>query len=171
MDAEAEPLIHDSPEWRAVRDEKLEGWIGDQPAMAWFLEYCQFCEVIDDLIDRDKPIREQDVVNLLFTAFVELPANTFYQHFGATLAPVIVAGINAWLDSNNYERGKSLDDRIRAYMLRDRYMEVLATVIYLLHGPERMRELSMEIRDFFQAETFEEYVAKAPLVADAEAVE
>ena len=156
----AAPLEHDSPEWRAVRNEKLQAWVEDEAAIAWFLEYCQFCEVIDDLIDRDKPIREDDVVNLLFTAFVELPSNSFYLHFGATLAPVIVAGINAWLDSNTYERRTTVNDRIRAYMLRDRYMEVLATIIYLLHGPERMRQLSIEIRDFFQAETFEEYMAK-----------
>ena len=161
MADEVERLPHDSPEWREVRDAKLAEWVDDAAAVAWFLDYCQFCEVIDDLVDRDKPVLESDVVNLLFTAFVELPSNAFFLHYGGTLAPVIVAGINAWLDSNVYERGTTVNDRIRAYMLRDRYMEVLSTVIYLLHGPERMRELSMEIRDFFQAETFEEYMAAA----------
>ena len=76
-----------------------------------------------------------------------------------------MTGINAWLDSNAYLKVATVDNFARAFMLRDRYVEVVALVIYLLHGAERMRELSMEIRTFFQAESFEEFMASVPSAA------
>ena len=153
-------LQHDSPEWREVRNAKLSEWVNDGPAESFLLEYFHFCEIVDDLVDGDKPVSHADLVGLIFTAFVELPTNVFYQNFSATLAPAVVTGVNAWLDSNEFAKRTTVDDRIRAFMLRDHYMEIVALVIYLLHGPERLREISMEARAFFQAETFEEYLAK-----------
>ena len=53
-------------------------------------------------------------------------------------------------------------------MLRTFYCEIVNLIVYLLHGQDRMRELSMEIREFFQAETFEDYLRTLPTMLPEE---
>ena len=163
-------LEFDTPEWRQVRDHKLREWVQDENALAWFLDFCHVCEVFDDMADQDKPISKADIATALFASLVEMPTNPFFTNHRQVLAGVIITGINAWLDANEIGEDRVLsrspkfverEDTIKAYCLRDFYMELLSLVIYLTAGPDHMRKISLEVRRFFQKESFVEYAPEA----------
>jgi hypothetical protein len=153
-------LEFDTIEWQQLRNQKLQEWIGDQHAINFILAFSDACELFDDIIDKDKPIAEDHAVRVLFSLLTELPLNPFFDHFKVQLIPILVTGINAWLDANELEKG-SENDKVFAYVLRDWYMEFVSFVIYLARGRDYMRQVSMEVRHFFtHHETLEEYREK-----------
>lgn len=152
----------DSDEWRELRNHKLVEWIGDPNAIAFLNQFGDFCEVIDDLWDGDKEVTKADLTRILFVALTEMPLNPFFDRFKGQLIPVMVTGINAWLDANELEQGDD-NDKVFAYVLRDWYAELIAFVIYLARGREYMRHVSMDVRSFFtHQETLEQYKADLP---------
>lgn len=150
----------DTEDWRTERNRMLMQWIGDADAVRFLLDYFDACELFDDLIDKDKPIEDEHAVRVLFNLLTELPLNPFFDRFKENLIPMIVTGINAWLDANDLESGND-NQKAFAYVLRDIYCELIAFVIYLTRGRDYMREHSMEIRLFFtHHETLEQYREK-----------
>lgn len=155
-------LEFDTPEWRALRDQKLREWVPDPHALSFFIAFGDICELFDDIIDRDKPISDDHAVRVLFTVLTELPLNPFFEQYKRNIIPIIITGINAWLDANQLEKG-SRNDQVFAYVLRDWYVELLSFIIYALRGRDYMRSVSMEIRQFFtHHETLEQYLEKMP---------
>ncbi|WP_019558468.1 hypothetical protein [Thioalkalivibrio sp. ALE12] len=138
----------DSEGWRQERNRRLHEWVQNEDAVRFILDWADACELFDDIVDRDKEIPEEHAVRVLFNVFTELPINPFFDRFKYQLIPLLVTGINAWLDANRLERG-SENDRVFAYVMRDYYMEFVSFVIYLTRGRDVMRSLSMEIREFF----------------------
>lgn len=152
----------DSPAWREIRNAKLDEWVQDSDACRFLRTYGDICEVFDDLWDGDKPVTKDDLARTLFNALVELPLNSFFAQYRGNLVPLIVTGINAWLDANALEKG-TRNDRVFAYVLRDIYMELIAFVIYVTRGQQYMRQVSLEVRQFFtHHETLDEYLEQLP---------
>jgi hypothetical protein len=153
-------LEFDTPEWCALRNEKMQEWVGDASAVEFFVMFGDICELFDDVIDQDKPITETHAVRVLFSIFSGMPFNRFFEAYKHQLVPIIITGINAWLDANELEKG-SENDKVFAYVLRDWYVELLSFIIYTLRGQEYLRGVSMEIRYFFtHHETLEAYREK-----------
>lgn len=155
-----EMLEFDTPEWQAVRNAKLQEWVQDPNAIRFIIDFADTCELFDDMIDRDKPLEDAHIVRVLFKVLTEIPMNPFFDCFKSQLVPIIITGINAWLDSTELENGSD-NDKVFAYVLRDWYMEFVAYVVYLTRGRDYMRSISMDIRQFFtHHETLEEYKEK-----------
>jgi len=151
---------YDTGPWRELRNQKLVEWVGDENAVRFIINFSEACELFDDLIDQDKPLEDGHVVRVLWTLLTELPLNPFFDTYKFQLVPIIVTGINAWLDANEFEKGDEHEQSL-AFVLRDVYMELIAFVIYLTRGRDYMREVSLEIRRFFMHnETLEEYRRK-----------
>jgi len=152
-------LQMDSPEWRVVRDTHLQRWVADPAAIQFFWLFSDTCELFDDLIDKDKPIEDEHVIRVLFNVLTVLPFNAFFEAHKQKLVPVIITGINAWLDANKLEKGGE-NDQVFSYVLRGWYMELLLFMISLTRGIEYMRSVSMEVRHFFTwDESLEQYKA------------
>lgn len=153
-------LEFDTHEWQQLRNQKLQEWIGDRHAIQFILAFADACELFDDIIDKDKPVGDDHATRVLFSLLTELPLNPFFDAFKQQLIPIIITGINAWLDSNELEKGDE-NDQVFAYVLRDWYMEFVSYVIYLARGRDYMREVSMEVRHFFtHHETLDAYREK-----------
>lgn len=156
------PLTFDTAEWHATRDAKLMEWVGDAQAVRFIIDFGDACELFDDLIDRDTEISDEHVTRVLFNVLTEMPLNPFFDKWKRQLIPLIVTGINAWLDANALERGSD-NDKVFAYVLRDWYMEFVSFVIYLTRGRDVMRGVSLDVRRFFtHHETLEQYREKLP---------
>lgn len=150
-------LEFDTDGWRQSRNAKLMEWVGDTNAVSFILSFFDMCEVFDDLIDKDKPVTDEDIIRTLFTSLVDIPMNPFFVQFRQNLVPVIITGINAWLDANKLEKGSD-NDKVFAYVLRDWYAELVSFVIYLTRGRHYLRTVSMDVRTFFtHHETLEQY--------------
>lgn len=153
--------LYDTPEWQAMRDAKLRQWLGCAPAEAFLRDIGLIAEVWDDLIDGDKKVQAADINRAFFAAVLSLPNNEFFLSHRTTLQPLMLAGVNAWLDANMLETSGSDNDKALAYVLRDWYMELVNMTIFLLRGWEYLRSVSLEVRDFFtQHETLEQYKEK-----------
>jgi hypothetical protein len=150
-------LEYDTDTWRAERNAKLLGWVGDANAAAFLLLFSDMCEVFDDLIDKDKPVTDEDIIRTLFSAMVDIPMNPFFAQYRHQIVPVVITGINAWLDANKLERG-SKDDQVLAYVLRDWVIELVMFVIYLTRGRSYLHSVSMDVRSYFNHhETLDQY--------------
>lgn len=148
---------YDTDEWRELRDQKLREWVGDPNALAFILDFSDACELFDDVVDKDKDIPESHAVRVLFNLLTELPLNPWWDAHKGALIPVIITGINAWLDANEMEKGTP-EQQVFSFVLRDWYCELIGLVIYLTRGRDYMRQVSMEIRHFFtHHETLDEY--------------
>lgn len=151
----------DTAEWRGLRNLKLKSWLQNDSAVDFIVVVGDLCEVIDDLIDADKEVTKADIIRTLYTALVDLPSNPFFKSYSEYLVPVIETGINAWLDANELEKSHDKRDRMFAYVLRDQYMDVLFMCLTITRGRAKMREISLEVREFFtHNETFEDYQSK-----------
>lgn len=147
----------DSPEWREARDLQLLRWLqGNKDALNFLLTLFNIAEVWDDIIDGDTP-DSSEVHQAFMDAMFGLNSNPFYVKHVGHLQPLMLAGINAWLDSTELEKETDTWSQTWAYALRDWYMELVAACAYIVGGFDHMRRISLEARRFFQAETLEEF--------------
>lgn len=150
----------DTPPWRELRDARLRDWIRNEDAVQVVLSWADCCELIDDIVDGDKEIPQEHAVRVLMDLWTELPLNPFWRSYGAALSPVLFSGIIDWLVANEYEKG-GLEDKIKAFTLRDNYMNVIGPILNITRGPDVARALAVEIHRFFtRTETLEEYLEK-----------
>ena len=56
------PEFHDTEGWREVRNKALRGWVRDEMAVRWLLDYFDVCELFDDLIDGDREVSKGRIV-------------------------------------------------------------------------------------------------------------
>ena len=148
----------DSAPWREQRDQLLAQWmLGNLSAVDFLLLMFQVAETWDDLIDGDE-VSPEKINQAFILALYTLPTNTFWETNKVKLLPVILTGINAWLDSNQLEKRSDPHSKVWAYALRDWYMELVAATAECIGGFGHMRTVSLAARSFFQAETLEEYL-------------
>lgn len=151
---------YDTQPWRELRNQKLAEWVCDEHAVRFIIHFSDACELFDDLEDQDKPLEQGHANRVLWNLLTELPLNPFFDTYKWQLVPIIVTGINAWQDANEFEKGDAHEQSL-AFVLRDVYMELIAFVIYLTRGRDYLRKVSLEIRRFFMHnETLDEYRRK-----------
>ena len=151
-------LSFDSPEWRTLRDQKyLEWFLGNEYAVECALVLMNACELWDDLIDQDKEISTGQVHTAFTGIFVELTVNPFWQKSRLFLEPLIIQAINAWLDANELERASTRVERNQAFHLRNMPTELIPMIAFAVGGWEHTRRVSLEIRNFFTHESFDDW--------------
>lgn len=152
-------MEYDSEEWRGARNAMLERILGNHEAMRFLRLVMEIGEQWDDVVDGDKEATPQNINRLLWLAIVELQLDPFYAQHRDALLPVMIVGMNAWMDSVDLEKG-SRQERAVAYGLRDFHLELIGMTIFLLHGYGPMRKHSAEIRQFLMDshETIDEFM-------------
>lgn len=149
-------LAWDSDAWRKLRNAKLLDWMaGNANAVATVLALSTIAETWDDLYDGDNP-PDRARVNEAFTlALVELQANDFYMANMAIFYGLVVATINAWMDSNALAKSADRRDRMLAYHLRNFGHEITCVAAFRAGGWDHLRRVSLEIRAFFANDDFD----------------
>ena len=142
------PFKYESEEWNSKKEELLYKWLGDEDAVIFILTIGQITETWDDLIDKDKEVTDEQINSLFMHMLIDLPVNPFFDRYKFQLLPVLIIGINAWMDANKLEKG-SRNDKVFAYVLRDWILEITNMAVYLLKGQEYMQQCSIDIRNFF----------------------
>ena len=134
----------DSPTWRDKRNAKLLEWFGgNQSAVDFMVAVSSLCELWDDLDDKDKEIPQADSDQAMWNALVTLPTNEFFNQHKSFFMPLIIAGINAYKDSREMEKGDS-NDRAYALTLRLLGLQLPAMIVTVLRGPEAARKMSVD---------------------------
>ncbi len=111
-----------------------------------FLSWAHF---IDDTIDKDKPKPDlESVVGLNLQAAMCFAFNPFFQEHKASLLPLIIAGVKAFVDSLEWARRPDQRDRFCADVLKAQYQEVFWHVALLVGGYDHFDQVTKEFRHY-----------------------
>lgn len=113
-------------------------------------------QVIDDLVDQDKPVSTDLIKKAFWDCLVEIPLNPFYQKHFTSLLPQIQIFFNDWLDSCELEKRDDHGQNI-AFVLRDSIGGIIIHCAYLIGGYPWMRKVSSDVRDHIFEDTLEQY--------------
>ena len=130
--------------------------MGEPNAVAFCGSLFRVSQVIDDLVDQDKPVSKDAVKEAFWECLIEIPRNPFYQRHFNQLLPQIQVFFNDWLDSCDLEKKGDHEKNI-AFVLRDSIGSIIAHCAYILGGYRWMREVSVMIREHIHEDTLEEY--------------
>ena len=151
-------LQWDSDDWRNVRNEKLLGWMcGNRAAVDTVIGLSTIAETWDDLHDGDNPPTKDRINEAFVLALVKLQINEFYKANEAIFYALTVSAINAWMDANELQKSGDTHKRMLAYHLRNYGREITLMAVYRAGGWDHLRRVSLELRAFFEHETFESW--------------
>lgn len=133
---------------------------GNTAATDYILAISKAADVFDNLIDKDTPVSDSDVINSLWLLAVEIPRNAFFQAYANDLLPVTATGILNWLTANRMERDDSLPHRAIeiAHVIRYSVADVVLMVALLCGGREWAAEVGPELRLRSQRSDLNEYI-------------
>ena len=130
----------------------------DETAVELAFMLARLSHIWDDLIDKDKPVSDADINAAFWMALVQIPANDFYQQFGATLRPVMASAILNWIGANTLEKRGNLHDIEVAHVTRYALADVLMLMATLIGGHTWGFECAADIRMLCQKNVFRDYL-------------
>lgn len=145
--------------WVEKRDAlRNKACCGDANALAFLSSIMDAVEIWDDLIDKDKPVSDNDLNRVFVNLLFYLPQNPFFDRNKGYLLPVVMTCINAWMDSTDLQKSPVKKDLAAAWYLKQMGVELYGSVAFLMGGFEHMREVSLEARDVLAHEEFEDFL-------------
>lgn len=136
---------------------KLEWFGGNQDA----LDVCRLLVTLshtwDDLVDKDKPVLENDINNAFLIALVYLPSNPFYKYIQAQILPMWITVVSAYQTANYFEQTKDDHGIEIAHNLRYAAGNIIAYMMHVCLGPEKAKEYLPEMWKTVVAERFADY--------------
>jgi len=136
---------------------KLEWFGGNQDA----LDVCRLLVTLshtwDDLVDKDKPVSENDINNAFLIALVYLPSNPFYKYIQAQILPMWITVVSAYQTANYFEQTKDDHGIEIAHNLRYAAGNIIAYMMHVCLGPEKAKEYLPEMWKTVVAERFADY--------------
>ena len=140
------------------REALMRFFKGDEDAVKLAFMLAQLSHIWDDLIDRDKPVSDDQINSAFWLALLEIPSNPFYQRFGNTLRPVMATAILNWHAANEFERRGELAGLEIANAIRYSAADVMMLMAVLTGGPEWGAKCAADIRLLCQKDRFVNYL-------------
>lgn len=146
------------------REEKEEALLygalaGDTAAIDLCQRLFRVSQVIDDLVDNDRPVSTKDMRMAFWDMLIEIPANGFYQKHFTYLHPIIAASFLDWNDATALETG-TMHDRTMAFVLRDTIGQIIIHCALLIGGIHHATKWSIRVRRHIMNETLENYLSE-----------
>jgi len=129
---------------------------GNQDAIGFCNIILQASQVIDDLIDQDKPVDARDIEAVFWNMLVALPCNAFYIDNLKQLTPLLQHALSDWFDANTLEKMGDGEQNI-AFVLRDTISSLVIDCAYIVGGYAWGRKVSAEIRLHYHDESLTDY--------------
>ncbi|MHB0820133.1 hypothetical protein ACYCFK_17885 [Stutzerimonas stutzeri] len=124
-----------------------------------------FCEslfrvsqILDDLIDGDRPVAGDAIYRAFWEAMIDIPGNPFYRAHEPTLRPLMAAALQDWRDSVTLERDGDHHGRSLAFVLRDQLTSLVVQCAGLIGGFAWMQDVSAQIRRHFHEDKLADYL-------------
>jgi len=102
-------------------------------------------QVLDDLIDRDKPVTDDQIIATFWNILIDLPQNPFYRRHVDTLVPMMQVFLRDWMDATRLETMGDHEQNI-AFVLRDTIGGLVIHVAALVGGYEWANTHAVSIR-------------------------
>jgi hypothetical protein len=147
----------DSEEWRYSRHAALHSFLRDEAAVDFFTRLGNFTEVIDDLVDQDKPINTSEFYDAMKFVLCDMPFNQFFKAFDRELRGQMHLALNSWLESDRLRKTGDKTDIAVAFVLRDITHEMLLSAGIWLRGYDAAMDEFPTLRRLLTNDSIEEY--------------
>jgi hypothetical protein len=108
---------------------------GDASAREFCTVFVVWCHVIDDVVDRDKPLpTKEDFARIMLEAVTVFAFNPFFKTHRDSLLPLVIQSTKAYEDSLAWAASPDLNKRRAADVLKSQYQDVLWQVAFLCGG-------------------------------------
>lgn len=133
----------------------------DLPAAAanWLLDVWQAFQLLDDVVDQDKPIERKELDVGIYRLLVRLPANPFYLAHAEALSTMLSSAVLRWKASDDAERASRADER--SFVWRAGYYDIMLEVVRLCHGAETALAAARDVLSLY-GENFADYRQEFP---------
>jgi len=135
--------------------------LDDAEAITYCLQLTYVSHIWDDLIDKDKPIKDEEIHNAFRICLYDIQKNPFYRKYQDELLPITLNCILQWQDATRMERGDDHDKHM-AYMLRVSLISLFAHCALLVGGTEWAYKIGPEVRRIY-SEDFGDYMKEMEL--------
>jgi hypothetical protein len=120
---------------------------GNADALAFCETLVGWLHWIDDVTDGDH-VTPTETIRINLSALIAFGANSFFQAHRTSLMGLLTQACCAWLDSEDWSRRKSAQDRRAADVLKSTYHEVVWHVAYLVGGWNHLRAVTAVCRAY-----------------------
>lgn len=117
----------------------------NEAAVLFCLDMVRAIHLWDDLIDKDKEIKDEEVNRVFTFLMVDMPLNPFFVLNQRDIAPMMQSIILKWHTANVFEEEKEDNDIEKAYMLRAELYQLFVLCATLVGGRDWGREMSVYI--------------------------
>ncbi|MDP2346708.1 MAG: hypothetical protein Q8N34_03170 [Gammaproteobacteria bacterium] len=132
---------------------------GNESAVAFMGIVSSISQVWDDLIDKDKPVGDAAINNMMWQALIDLNDNSFFVTHAGQLLPVMKKAIIDWQASCVHEQAGDPKMLKVSYIKRSCVTDLAVFVAYLCGGLEHSVQWAVEIeRAVFRDDNFNDYV-------------
>lgn len=144
---------------------------GHEDAVAFVTVLFHVFHVWDDLIDKDKPLHDDQISDAFVMALVVLPRNSFYRENFSELNAMVDSAITNWRASNAMEKTDSDDDKRIAFITRSNYCNIAITAARIVGGHQWAVEVAPLMRRYWHREGYEQYLKNLAKERAAQGVE
>ncbi len=138
-------------------DHQLEWFGGNNDALNLFHSLVDLVHIWDDLIDKDKPVSDEDINKAFLIALVYMPANPFYRVIQQQVLPMWMTAASAFEAANKFEKDKDECGLEISHNLRYAAGHVVAYMSIVCVGYENSRKFVPEIWKTIVNERFDDY--------------
>jgi hypothetical protein len=138
-------------------EQKLEWFGGNQDALNLFHSLVDLVHIWDDLIDKDKPVTDEEINRAFLIALAYMPTNPFYQKIQHQIIPMWVTAAAAFEVANKFEREKDEHGIEIAHNLRYAAGHVVAYMCIICVGNDKAKEFLPNIWKTIVDDRFEDY--------------
>jgi hypothetical protein len=140
-------------------EEKFLQWAlqGHTAAVMLCQRVFKVSQILDDLIDKDKPVSDEDIYKAFFNAMVSIPLNAFYQQHQVYLVPLFNQYLTDWYDATLMERQGDNHFRNVSFATRSNVGSIIGQCAFLIGGLDWQREVSVRVREHIHEDTLEQY--------------
>lgn len=122
---------------------------GNRDAFNFCVHFLLWVQLIDDAIDRDKPLGEPEIIaRINLEALMTFAFNPFWQEHKKSLMSLVIQGTKAFADSLEWEKRENFRDRAAADVLKSQYQEVFWHVARICGGYDHMDAVTKKYRHY-----------------------
>ena len=136
-------------------------WFGNnQDAINVYLLLQKLLDVWDNMIDKDKPVSNEEINECFLTCLCRLPLNPVYSKIQQQVAPMWLGVVSAYESANTLEKTKDNHCLAISHILRYSIGNIFAYIMMYCTGIEESRKHIPDMWSSFVAEDYETYAAE-----------
>lgn len=148
-----------APGWETYSEQGLkELLLGNEHAFSFMLALARCSHIYDDLIDRDKPVSDSDIHELMWLTMFAIPTNPFFAAHADRLRPCILTGLLNWHAATEIERNGTVEELRLAHAMRYSLADVLLMVLEIVGGHAYAMQNARRARLMQQNDTWAHYL-------------